>query len=115
MGLAQRLVELHAERIDSARVLMDFRRSAVLVPMQDGEPLAGEFGGIEWLFAFSGVEALDRYVQTRGLIAEVPYLTVYGWRLLDVAVPALGVPAGVAVDVAGPAPFLVPPAGVDRG
>ncbi|WP_327065797.1 hypothetical protein [Kitasatospora sp. NBC_01302] len=39
----------------------------------------------------------------------VEYLTVYGWRLLDVAVPMLGVPAGIALDVAGTAPFLSPP------
>ncbi len=38
----------------------------------------------------------------------MPYLTVRGDRLLDVAVPALGVPGGIAVDVAGEAPMLFP-------
>ncbi|WP_035846704.1 hypothetical protein [Kitasatospora azatica] len=122
-GLAERLIGLHAGRVDGPRAVMEFRRSAVLVPTQGGEPLAGELGGVQWLYAFTGEDALMRYAQAREMGPEVPYLTVYGWRLLDVAVPAMGVPAGVAVDVAGPAPFLLPPVhgivpdavAVDRG
>jgi hypothetical protein len=121
--LAQRLTELHAGQVDSARVAVEFRRSVLLLPTRDGEPLAGELGGIQWLYAFSGEGALMRYAQATELASEIPYVTVRGWRLLDVAVPAMGVPAGVAVDVAGPAPFLLPPvhgvvpdaAAVDRG
>ncbi|WP_424709598.1 SseB family protein [Kitasatospora acidiphila] len=79
------------------------------MPTRGGEPLAGELGGIQWLYAFTGEEALARYAEVAGLGPEVAYLTVYGSRLLDVAVPAMGVPTGVAVDVAGPAPFLLPP------
>ncbi|TQF06404.1 hypothetical protein E6W39_34595 [Kitasatospora acidiphila] len=121
--LAERLVALHEGQIDSARVVLEFRRSAVLVPTRGGEPLAADLGGVQWLYAFTGEDALMRYAQAGELGPEVPYLTVYGWRLMDVAVPAMGVPAGVAVDVAGPAPFLLPPVrgvvpdavAVDRG
>ncbi|MFI6448119.1 hypothetical protein [Kitasatospora sp. NPDC050543] len=38
-----------------------------------------------------------------------PYVTVHGARLLDIAVPAVGVPAGVVLDVAGPSPAFLPP------
>ncbi len=41
--------------------------------------------------------------------AEQAYLTVRGSRLLDVAIPGLGIPAGVAIDVAGAQPMLLPP------
>jgi hypothetical protein len=108
-GLAQHLLALHSGKSDSARVALDVRRSVLLMPTRDGEPLAGELGGIDWLYAFSGEEALERYAKARDLGPDVPYIAVRGWRLLDVAVPAMGVPAGVAVDVAGPAPFLLPP------
>ncbi|GAB2722484.1 SseB family protein [Kitasatospora kifunensis] len=88
-----------------------------------GEPLAGDVGGVRWLYVFTGEAGLARFASARGLVAPVEYLTVYGARLLDVAMPALGVPAGVALDVAGPAPFLLPPVvgvvpdavAVDRG
>lgn len=114
---------LHAGLVDAPRVAVEFRRSVVLVPTVGGEPLAGDLGGITWLYAFSGEDALGRFAVARGLGAAAPYLTVSGARLLDVAVPAMGVAAGVAVDVAGPAPFLLPPVhgivpdavAVDRG
>ncbi len=41
--------------------------------------------------------------------SEIPYLTVLGSRLLDVAVPAAGVPCGVALNAAGAQPMLFPP------
>jgi SseB protein N-terminal domain len=91
----------------------EFRRSRVLVPVDGGGVLAADFGGVCWLYAFSDEESLSRFATARGNAAgtEVSYMSMYGARLLDVAVPAVGVPAGVAVDVAGPSPLLLPPMG----
>ncbi|MCC9310085.1 SseB family protein [Kitasatospora sp. RB6PN24] len=122
-GLDERLVGFHAGCIDGAAVVDEFRRSASLVPLSGGEPMAADSGGVRWIYAFTSEATLELFATERGLGDVVDYLTVYGARLLDVAVPAAGVPAGVAVDVAGPAPFLLPPVrgivadavAVDRG
>ncbi|MDQ1048253.1 hypothetical protein [Streptomyces sp. V4I2] len=85
-----------------AALLGEFRRTAVLVPItEDGSPLAGDFDGIRWIYAFSNESTLARFAITKGEGArEWPYRRVLGARLLDAAVPATGVPCGVALDVA---------------
>jgi hypothetical protein len=89
----------------------EFRRALVLAPVEGDGLLATDFGGVRWLHAFTGEPALSRFAVARGMVegAEVPYMTVYGARLLDVVVSAVGVPAGVVVDVVGPSPLLLPP------
>lgn len=89
-------------------MLGEFRRTAVLVPLGDEPGLDGErgfltadLGGIRFILAFSDEQALARYAQARGEMArEWTYQTILGARLLDVAVPAAGVPCGVALDCA---------------
>ncbi|MEV0266269.1 hypothetical protein AB0I49_33680 [Streptomyces sp. NPDC050617] len=44
-----------------------------------------------------------------GGVADWEYRTVLGARLLDVVVPAVGVPAGVALDVGSERPMMFPP------
>ncbi|MZD10104.1 hypothetical protein GTW43_34250, partial [Streptomyces sp. SID5785] len=60
---------------------------------------------------FSDEQALARYAQARGeYTREWTYRTILGARLLDVAVPAAGVPCGVALDCAdGPDGMVFPP------
>ncbi|WP_228989496.1 hypothetical protein [Streptomyces sp. DH8] len=100
--------EVVARKREFARLLGEFRRTAVLVPLGD-EPgleeergvLTADFNGIRFILAFSDEQALARYAQARGEFArEWSYRTVLGARLLDVAVPAAGVPCGVALDCA---------------
>ncbi|MFE9664084.1 hypothetical protein [Streptomyces sp. NPDC005955] len=100
--------EVAARKREFARLLGEFRRTAVLVPLGD-EPgseeerglLTADFNGIRFILAFSDEQALARYVQARGEFArEWTYRTILGARLLDVAVPAAGVPCGVALDCA---------------
>ncbi|GAB1337532.1 hypothetical protein ACE1SV_41220 [Streptomyces sp. E-15] len=95
-----------------AALLGEFRRTAVLVPLDEetGAPLAADHGGLRFLLAFSDEEALARYAVARGEAArEWRYLTVLGARLLDAAVPAVGVPCGVALDCADGADGMVFP------
>jgi len=104
---------------DAEALMGSLRRSVLLVPCA-GEPPAdpadvpravrsGDQDGIRWIYAFTTPTELADFLLARGEAeGEVGYLTVRGDRLLDVAVPALGVPGGVAVDVAGDRPMLFP-------
>lgn len=110
-ALAGRLAETHAGRLDGAALVGEFRRALVLVPLSGEGVWSADSGGVRWLYAFTGEESLGRFAAARGIEpgTELPYMRVYGARLLDVAVPAVGVPAGIVVDAAGPWPGLLPP------
>ncbi|MCT9089266.1 SseB family protein [Streptomyces sp. ASQP_92] len=93
-----------------AAVLGGFRRTATLVPEVEGGWWTAEWGGIRWIHAFSDEAALARFAIARGEgDREWAYQRVLGARLLDIAVPALGVPAGVALDVGSPRGMVFPP------
>jgi hypothetical protein len=97
---------------DAREMLSVFRDSLVLMPQTAaGAVVAADFGGVRWLLAFTTPAELATWVIARGSDggAEQPYLSVLGSRLLDVAVPDVGVPAGVAIDVAGTQPMMLPP------
>jgi len=72
----------------------------VLVPLDEfGDPWSAEQHGVRWICAFSDEEALARFARTRGDAGrEWTYWAVLGARLLDVLVPMLPGPAGVALD-----------------
>jgi hypothetical protein len=88
-------------RREFAVLLGEFRRAPVLVPLDENDdPLVGDYGGVRWIYAFSDESALARFAFARGEGArEWAYQRVLGARLLDVGVPATGVPCGVALDV----------------
>lgn len=107
-----------ARRREFAALLGEFRRTPVLVPLGDGPGpederglLTADLGGVRFILAFSDEQALARYAVARGVAArEWSYQTVLGARLLDVAVPAAGVPCGVALDCAdGEEGMVFPP------
>ncbi|MBP0458610.1 hypothetical protein [Streptomyces montanisoli] len=114
-------VEAHsaaARRRAFAELLGEFRRTAVLVPLGGGQApdeergvLTADFNGVRFILAFSDEQALARYAVARGEAArEWVYQSVLGARLLDVAVPAAGVPCGVALDCAdGEGGMVFPP------
>ncbi|MFJ7268792.1 SseB family protein [Streptomyces sp. NPDC099050] len=94
-----------------AVLLGEFRRTAVLVPIDPyGSLWTAESGGVRWICAFSDEEALAGFARAQGdAEREWEYRTVLGARLLDVMVPMLRVPAGVALDVGGDDGMLFPP------
>lgn len=104
--LARRIAATRAGEGDPAALLGEFRRTPVLVPLVDGGFWAADQGGIRWICAFTGEEPLARFAAARGGASgggpdgAWPYQAVLGARLLDVVVPRMGCPAGVAVDVA---------------
>ncbi|MFE3593107.1 SseB family protein, partial [Streptomyces niveus] len=89
-----------AARREFAVLLGEFRRSAVLVPLDAGGDLwSADQGGVRWICAFSDEVALGRFARVRGEAGrEWTYQSVLGARLLDVMVPLLPGPAGVALD-----------------
>ncbi|AYN43686.1 hypothetical protein D9753_16370 [Streptomyces dangxiongensis] len=110
--------EADAGRKRFAELLDKFRRTAVLVPLGEADRpdherglLTADLNGVRFILAFSDGQALARYAQARGEFArEWTYQTILGARLLDVAVPAAGVPCGVALDCAdGPDGMVFPP------
>lgn len=110
-GLRDAIAAVYSGGGQGAAAVEAFRRSVVFVP-QDASAgvLTADQGGVRWLLAFSTEQELVRYAVAVGRgDREWDYLTVFGWRLLDVAVPAVGRPAGVALDVAGARPMVFPP------
>lgn len=92
-------------------MLGEFRRAAVLVPFDaQGSLWTADFNGVRWICAFSDEEALARFARARGDAGrEWEYRTILGARLLDVMVPMLPPPAGVALDAGSGEGMLFPP------
>ncbi|MFE5096313.1 SseB family protein [Streptomyces sp. NPDC056638] len=100
-----------AARHEFAVLLGEFRRTAVLVPLDEARDLwSAEQNGVRWICAFSDEEALARFARARGdPEREWTYQAVLGARLLDVMVPMLPGPAGVALDAGSEDGMLFPP------
>ncbi|MFE2935198.1 SseB family protein [Streptomyces sp. NPDC059278] len=98
-------------RHEFAVLLGEFRRTAVLVPLDEfGDLWSAEQNGVSWICAFSDEQAMARFAQARGdAEREWMYQTVLGARLLDVMVPLLPGPAGVALDAGSADGMLFPP------
>ncbi|MFF2407200.1 SseB family protein [Streptomyces sp. NPDC058092] len=98
-------------RHEFAVLLGEFRRTAVLVPLDEaGDLWSAEQNGVRWICAFSDEAALARFARARGDAGrEWTYQAVLGARLLDVMVPLLPGPAGVALDAGSEDGMLFPP------
>ncbi|MET9699547.1 SseB family protein [Streptomyces sp. NPDC006529] len=103
--------ELAAARRRFAILLGEFRRTAVLVPLDDqGSLWTADQDGVRWICAFSDEAALAAFAWARGEAGrEWSYQTLLGARLLDVMVPLLPGPGGVALDAGSPDGMLFPP------
>ncbi|MCX4588095.1 SseB family protein [Streptomyces sp. NBC_01481] len=103
--------QLAAARREFAVLLGEFRRTAVLVPFDAyGSLWTADQGGVRWICAFSDEEALARFARAQGdADREWTYQTILGARLLDVMVPMLPGPAGVALDAGSDEGMLFPP------
>ncbi|MFJ3600460.1 MULTISPECIES: hypothetical protein [unclassified Streptomyces] len=117
-ALADRIAERRAGFGDPESLVGELRRALVLVPFDRGGLWTAEFGGIRWVCGFTDEAALARFAEERAVVEGVSgaasrsweYAAFRGARLLDEVIPAMGVPAGVAVNVADPdASMLFPP------
>ncbi|MFD4027117.1 hypothetical protein ACFWRV_26940 [Streptomyces sp. NPDC058576] len=116
MGLTEEIVAMRDGSGHSGRLLGEFRRTALLVPLsgdQDGGLMSGWQGGVRWIYAFTDEEALARFAEARGAGAgarEWEFLSILGARLVDAVIPTVDGPTGVVVDVADEdASMLFPP------
>jgi hypothetical protein len=98
-------------RSSPADVVEEFRTARLVCPLTaEGALFGAESAGVHWLFAFTSERELALFARERGREDERwEFARVEGGRLLDVAVPAAGGPAGVAVDVGSERPMLLPP------
>ncbi|MFI6525142.1 SseB family protein [Streptomyces uncialis] len=110
-GLAGRIAERRAGAGGPRALVGELRRALVLVPVAGGGLWTAESGGVRWVCAFTDEEAFARFAAARGEAGRSwEFAQVRGARLLDEVVPALGAPAGVAVNVAdGDGSMLFPP------
>lgn len=113
MGLTEQIAAMRAGSGHSGRLLGEFRRTTLLVPLSEGDDgglMSGWQGGVRWIYAFTDEKALARFAQARGAVREWEYLAILGARLVDAVVPTVNGPTGVAVDVADEdASMLFPP------
>ncbi|MEU6353998.1 SseB family protein [Streptomyces sp. NPDC047072] len=120
--LTAEIHDLYGGRGDGDRLLASFRAAALYVPLEEEEPMCStEADGVQWLYAFTSTAELERFARARAgdgtdnspRSGRIAYWTVLGSRLLDTAVPAAvagtRTPTGVAVDVGGVRPLLLPP------
>ncbi|MGP3971506.1 SseB family protein [Streptomyces sp. 6N223] len=102
MELGGHIAAVRAGAGDPAAMVGEFRRTALLVPVVAGRFVSAVQGGVRWVYAFSDEAALARFAVARGAAPrqEWEYASVLGARLLDVVLPSLDGPVGVALDVA---------------
>lgn len=111
MSLIDEVAAIHAGQPEPAALVGEFRRTHVLIPTVNDALLSTELDGIRWLYAFTDEEALARFALGRGAEPgdEWQYLTVSGARVLDVLIPAIEGPTGVALDAGSEQGALFPP------
>nr|WP_063752663.1 SseB family protein [Streptomyces natalensis] len=111
MPLADEVAAVHAGQPNPAALIGEFRRTSVLVPLVNDSLMSAELGGIRWVYAFTDEDALSRFAAARGSEpgTEWRYVTAAGARLLDVLIPAMDGPAGVALDAGSEQGALFPP------
>ncbi|WP_404952374.1 hypothetical protein HFP69_17525 [Streptomyces sp. ARC12] len=117
-ALTDRIAERRAGVGDPGALVGELRRALVLVPYDRGGLWTAEFGGVRWVCGFTDETALARFAEERAVVEGAAgtasrsweYAAFRGARLLDEVIPAMGVPAGVAVNVADPdGAMLFPP------
>ncbi|MGW6524275.1 hypothetical protein [Streptomyces sp. NPDC054962] len=100
-ALAERIAERRGGGDDPRALVGEMRRSVLLVPMADGGLWSVRSGGVRWICGFTDEAALARFAlrHARG-DRPMDYAALLGARIVDELVPALGEPAGLAVDIA---------------
>jgi hypothetical protein len=109
--LQTQIAAVHAGHADPDGLLARFRDALLLVPLGPRTTvLVSSQGGIRWLLAFSSESELARYSVARDEgDQECRYVTVRGARILDEFLAAIGGSCGVAIDIAGDRPMMLPP------
>ncbi|MFE5401398.1 hypothetical protein ACFQ9Z_08295 [Streptomyces sp. NPDC056580] len=114
-ALAERIAERRRADGDPRALVGEMRRSVLLVPVAGGGLWSVRAGGVRWVCGFTDETALARFARRHGPGEQpVDHAALLGARIVDEIVPALGEPAGLAVDIATEdgAMFFPPVAGI---
>lgn len=111
MPLADEIAAVHEGQPNPAALVGEFRRTSVLVPLVNDSLMSAELDGIRWIYAFTDEDALSRFAAARGSEpgTEWQYVTAAGARLLDVLIPTMDGPTGVALDAGSEQGMVFPP------
>ncbi|MEV7685011.1 hypothetical protein ACFW1F_33975 [Streptomyces bungoensis] len=113
--LAERIAERRRGGDDPRALVGEMRRSVLLVPVAGGGLWSVRAGGVRWVCGFTDETALARFALHHAPgDRPLDYAALLGARIVDEIVPALGEPAGLAVDIATEdgAMFFPPVAGI---
>ncbi|ROQ67997.1 hypothetical protein EDD93_2449 [Streptomyces sp. 840.1] len=100
-ALAEQIAERRAGVGDPRALLGEMRRSILLVPVASDSLWSARMGGVRWICGFSDEAALARFAVLHGPGDQpMDYAALLGARIVDEIVPALGEPAGLAVNIA---------------
>ncbi|WP_206308369.1 SseB family protein [Streptomyces sp. A1277] len=100
-ALAERIAERRSGVGDPRALVGEMRRSVLLVPMSGDRLWSARLGGVRWVYGFTDEVALARFARHHAPGDQpMDYAALLGARIVDEVVPALGEPAGLAVDVA---------------
>ncbi|WUS13670.1 hypothetical protein OG693_03110 [Streptomyces sp. NBC_01259] len=100
-ALAERIAERRSGVGDPRALVGEMRRSLLLVPVADERLWSVRMGGVRWICGFTDETALARFALHHGPgDRPMDYAVLLGARIVDEIVPALGEPAGLAVDIA---------------
>ncbi|MFF3000560.1 SseB family protein [Streptomyces sp. NPDC057950] len=100
-ALAERIAERRRGGDDPRALVGEMRRSVLLVPVADGGLWSVRSGGVRWICGFTDETALARFALHHAAGDQpMDYAALRGARIVDEIVPALGEPAGLAVDIA---------------
>ncbi|GAA3097885.1 hypothetical protein GCM10020254_49080 [Streptomyces goshikiensis] len=124
MELTGEISAIRSGQGDSARLVGEFRRAVLLVPIAVAADGSADFdgshgglmsavqGGIRWLYAFTDEGSLARFAEARGAVGrEWTYLSILGARLVDAVIPMADGPAGGGRERGRSGRFDVLPAG----
>lgn len=95
----------------AADLLATIRRAVLFLPISDAdEVFVGDARGLGWVYAFTSLPELARFARARNAGDQSwPYVSMRGAMVLDHVLASAPRPCGVAIDVAGAHPMLLPP------
>ncbi|MFJ5262087.1 hypothetical protein ACIQAC_16645 [Streptomyces sp. NPDC088387] len=100
-ALAERIARRRRGDDDPRALVGEMRRALLLVPVADGGLWSVRSGGVRWICGFTDEAALAAFALHHGpRDRAMDYAALLGARIVDEIVPALGEPAGLAVDIA---------------
>ena len=111
LSAAEVIAQFRAGQITAADMMAAMRAAVLLVPVVGPDRVwVGTSAGMGWLCAFTTTEQLARFASARGEDdREWSFARVRGERVLGPLLRGLPCVCGVALDVGGPQPMLLPP------